>query len=257
MSSPSRVAIITGASSGIGAALARQLVQSGYRVGLIARRIDRLETLKNELGAQAVLAQADVGIRSEIVPAIRSLAEQLGPIDLLIANAGVGRRVHLTPLNVEEIEQVIRVNLLGVIYSLEAVLPEMVQRGSGHIAAVGSVAAFKGMPAESAYCASKAGLCAFMEGLRLQLHGSGVSVTTINPGFVKSEMTAGHRFHMPFLLETDEAARRICRALERKTKEFNFPWQTALLMRGARWLPDWLVVRLMPKQPDDQVFISR
>ncbi|CAN5492195.1 SDR family NAD(P)-dependent oxidoreductase [soil metagenome] len=257
MSAPPRVAISTGASSGIGAALARQLVQAGYRVGLIARRLDRLEALKKELGEQAVLAQADVGVRSEIVGAIRSLADQLGPVDLLVANAGVGHRVRLTPLNVEQIEQVIRVNLLGVIYSLEPVLQEMVKRGSGHIAAVSSVAAFKGMPAESAYCASKAGLCAFMEGLRLQLHGSGVSVTTINPGFVKSEMTAGHRFHMPFLLETDEAARRICRALERKTKEFSFPWQTAMLMRLARWLPDWLVVRLMPKQPDDQIFIGK
>ncbi len=251
MSQPPRVAIITGASSGIGAALARRLASSGFKVGLIARRLDRLEALHAELGGQSAIAQADVGVRQEVVGAIHELAARLGPVDLLIANAGVGHRVQLNPMNVEQIEKVIRVNLLGVIYSLEAVLPAMLDRHSGHLAAISSVAAFKGMPGESAYCASKAGLGAFMEGLRIQLRGTGLAVTTINPGFVKSEMTAGHRFHMPFLLETDEAARRICRALLAKRKVFSFPWQTACLLRLARFLPDALFARVMPPLPGD------
>jgi short-subunit dehydrogenase len=125
----------------------------------------------------------------------------------------------------------------------------MLQRRSGHVAAVSSLAAFKGMPGESAYCASKAAVNAFMEGLRIQLLGSGVAVTTICPGFVKSEMTASHRFHMPFLLDTDVAARRICRALERKKKVFSFPWQTAFLMKLTRWLPDRLLARMVPPLP--------
>lgn len=252
MNSSSRVAIITGASSGIGAALARALAARGYRIGLLARRTERLEALKIELGDCAAVAEADVGQRHQVVAAIHQLADRLGPVDLLIANAGVGHHTNLEPFNVEEIEAVIRVNLLGIVYAIEAVLPAMLERRSGHLAAVSSLAAYKGMPGESAYCASKAAVSAFMEGLRIQLRDRGVWVTTICPGFVKSEMTAGHRFHMPFLLETHEAARRICRALERKVKVFNFPWQTTLLMKLTRWLPDWLVARAVPQLPNKQ-----
>lgn len=252
MNSPSRVAIITGASSGIGAALARVLASKGFKVGLLARRVERLDALKRELGDRAAVAQADVGQRQQVVAAIRELADKLGPVDLLIANAGVGHHTNLNPFNVDDIEQVIRVNLLGVVYAIEAVLPAMLERRSGHLAAVSSLAAYKGMPGESAYCSSKAAVSAFMDGLRIQLRDHGVAVTTICPGFVKSEMTAGHRFHMPFLLEADEAARRICRALERKVKVFDFPWQTALLMKLTRWLPDWLVARAVPQLPNKQ-----
>lgn len=251
MSPSLRVAVITGASSGIGAALARELAGSGFKVGLVARRIEKLHALAKELGANALVAQADVADRAQTVAAIRHLAGNLGPIDLLIANAGVGLHTKLDPFNVEQIEHVIRVNLLGVVYSLEAVLPDMLQRRSGHLAAISSLAAFKGMPGESAYCASKAAVNAFMEGLRIQLRGSGIAVTTICPGFVKSEMTAGHRFHMPFLLDTDVAARRICRALERKKKVFSFPWQTAFLMKLTRWLPDRVLARMTPLPTND------
>jgi short-subunit dehydrogenase len=246
MSVPDRVAVITGASSGIGAALARILAASGYKVGLIARRAERLATLSRELGDRAATAVADVGHREQITQAIRDLAGRLGPVDLLIANAGVGHHTNLDPLNVAEIEETIRVNLLGVVYSIDAVLPDMLKRRSGHLVAVSSVAALKGMPGESGYCASKSGVSAFMEGLRIQLRGCGVAVTTICPGFVKSEMTAGHKFHMPFLLETDDAARRIARAIERKAKVYAFPWQTALALRAARFFPDWLVAKLAP-----------
>jgi short-subunit dehydrogenase len=252
MSPPSRVAVITGASSGIGAAMARVLAAKDYKVGLIARRAERLEALKQELGDRAAVAQADVSVRPQINATIHQLADKLGPVDLLIANAGIGHRTKAEPLNVEEVEEVIRVNLLGVIYSLEAVLPGMLERRSGHLAAISSVAAYKGMPGESAYCASKSAVNAFMEGLRIQLRGRGIVVTTVCPGFIKSEMTAPYQFHMPFLLETDDAARRICRALERKTKVFNFPWQTVFLMKLARWLPDRVVARLVPKHPGEE-----
>ena len=252
MSPPSHVAIITGASSGIGAALARVLVGKGYKVGLIARRADRLEALSQELGDRVAVASADVTQRPQIVGAIHHLADKLGPVDLLIANAGLGHHTGIEPFNVEEIEQVFRVNLFGVVYAIEAVLPGMLARRTGHLAAVSSIAAYKGMPGESAYCASKSAVSTFMEGLRIQLRGRGIAVTTICPGFVKSEMTAGHKFHMPFLLETDDAAGRICRALERKTKVFNFPWQMAFLMKLTRWLPDRLMARVVPQNEEDR-----
>ncbi len=245
-----QVAVITGASSGIGWALAKTLAAEGCKVGLVARRHDKLELLAKEIdqcGGTAALVPADVGDRTETVSAIQELAGQLGPIDLLIANAGVGVPTLVEPMNVPDLEAMFRVNVLGVIYAIEAVLPEMLQRGRGHVAAVSSLGAYKGLPGESGYCASKAALNTFLEGLRIQLRGRGVAVTTICPGFVLTPMTAINDFHMPWVLQAEEAARRIVNALRRRCKVYNFPWQTALLMKLTGWLPDWVLERAMRK----------
>src|SRR5262249_15656211 len=140
-----------------------------------------------------------------------------------------------------------RVNVLGVIYSFEAVLPEMLKRGGGHLAAVSSLAAYKGLPGESAYCASKAAGNRYLEGVRIQLRGKGIAVTTVCPGFVETPVTDVNNFKMPWLLEADEAARRIVRALRRRRKVYNFPWQMTLLMKLTRWLPDWILARSMKR----------
>jgi short-subunit dehydrogenase len=243
-----QVAVVTGASSGIGRALAKALAAEGARVGLVARRREALEQLAAEIGqagGSAVVAPADVGERESVVPAIREVAVRLGPVDLLVANAGVGAPTLLEPFNVADVEKMFRVNTLGVVYAVEAVLPEMLRRGRGHLAAVSSLAAYKGLPGESAYCGSKAAVNAFMEGLRIQLRGKGVAVTTICPGFVKTPMTSVNDFAMPFVISADEAARRIVGALRRRVKVFNFPWQTTLMMKLTRWLPDWLMARAM------------
>ena len=108
-----------------------------------------------------------------------------------------------------------------------------------------SLAAYRSLPGESGYCASKAALNSFLEGLRIQLRGRGIAVTTVCPGFVRTPMTEVNQFKMPFLLEADEAARRIVGALRRRRKVYNFPWQMALLMKVTRWLPDWVVARHM------------
>jgi short-subunit dehydrogenase len=243
-----QTAVVTGASSGIGWALAKALAAAGARVGLVARRRDALEQLAAEIGqtgGTAAVAPADVGDRVSVVAAIHDVAARLGPVDLLVANAGVGAPTLLEPFNVAEIEKMFRVNTLGVVYAIEAVLPDMLRRGRGHLAAVSSLGAYKGLPGESGYCASKAAVNTFLEGLRIQLRGRGIVVTTICPGFVRTPMTSVNEFHMPFLLEADEAARRIVRALGRRKKVFNFPWPTALLMRLTRWLPDWVMARTM------------
>jgi short-subunit dehydrogenase len=250
MSFANQVAVITGASSGIGWALARELARHQCRVGLVARRQDKLEALAGEIrgaGGTAACAVADVADRAQTVPAIHALRTALGPIDLLVANAGFGAPTVLEPLNIDQVEQMFRVNVLGVVYSIEAVLPEMLQRGRGHLAAVSSLAAYKGLPGESAYCASKAAVNSYLEGLRIQLRGRGLAVTTICPGFVKTPMTDVNDFKMPWLLQADEAARRIVRALGRRQKVYNFPWQMSLLMKVTRWLPDWVMARTMRK----------
>lgn len=248
MSFTDQVAIITGTSSGIGWALARTLATEGCKVGLVARRREQLAELAGQIektGGTAAFAVADVAEREQVLTAIHDLTALLGPVDLLVANAGVGAPTTLAPFNVGDVERMFRVNLLGVVYSLEAVLPQMLERGRGHLAAISSLAAFKGLPGESGYTSSKAAVNVFMEGLRVQLRSKGIAVTTICPGFVKTPMTEVNEFKMPWLLTAEDAARRIVRALKRKRKIYNFPWQMSLFMKFARWAPDWLVERMM------------
>lgn len=248
MSFANQVAVITGASTGIGHALARELASQGARVGLLARRQELLAQLADQIrqaGGTAAIAPADVGERGQLKAAIAELRQQLGPIDLLIANAGVGVSTRLDQSNIDDVERMVRVNLLGVIYSIEAVLPEMLQRGKGHLAAVSSLAAYKGLPGESGYCCTKAAVNAYLEGLRIQLKPLGIHVTCICPGFVQTPMTATHQFEMPFLMSAEEAARRILVGLRRRVGVLNFPWPMTLLLKASRWAPDWVVRRYM------------
>ena len=248
MSFTDQVAVITGASSGIGWELAKALAAEKCKVGLVARRRDLLENLAGEIrqaGGAAEVAAADIADRTQTLDAIHYLAGRLGPIDLLVANAGVGAPTLLDPVNIADVEKMFQVNVLGMVYAIEAVLPEMLQRKRGHLAGVSSLAAYKGLPGESAYCASKAAVKAYLEGLRIQLRSHGIHVTTICPGFVKTPMTAINNFHMPWLMEPDDAARRIVRALKARRKVYNFPWQMSIFMGVVRWLPDWIVARTM------------
>ncbi len=243
-----QVAIVTGASSGIGWALAKELAAHKCKVGLIARRGDRLAALAEEIrlsGVQAAFAVADVSNRLQTLRAFKAVRQELGPVDLLVANSGLGMHTPLKPMEVERVEHMMRVNIFGVMYAIEGVLPEMLERGRGHLAAVSSLAAYKGFPGESGYCASKAAVYVYMEGLRLQLRHRGIAVTTICPGFVRTAMTDNHQFHMPWMMDADQAARRIVRALKKRRKVYNFPWQTTFLTKFTRWVPDWLLARTM------------
>ena len=243
-----RVVLITGASSGIGRALALRLAECGAKVGLVARREELLMELAGQLqglGAMAAVAVADVSKRGEMQRATQHIRERLGPIDVLIANAGVGMPTLLDPLNVGDVERMFQVNVFGVIYAIEAVLPEMVRRRSGRIAAVSSMAAFKGLPGESAYCATKAAVNVYLEGLRIQLRSHGVAVTIACPGFVATPMTEANDFAMPFLIGADRAAASILHAIHRRKKLHRFPRRMSWLMHLARWLPDWIIARGM------------
>jgi short-subunit dehydrogenase len=255
MTFANQVGVITGASSGIGWAVAKELACRGCRVGLIARREDRLRALADEIhaaGGKAAFAVADVGERQQTLAAFRAVRDQLGPADLLFANSGVGLPTPLEPLNVPQTENMFRVNTLGVVYAIEAVLPEMLRRGQGHLAAVSSLAAYKGLPGESAYCASKAAVNVYMEGLRIQLRSRGIFVTTVCPGFIATPMTAVNEFKMPWLMSAEKAAKKIVRALERRCKVYNFPWQTALFTKIGAWMPDWIIARALRDKTGDR-----
>jgi short-subunit dehydrogenase len=247
---------VTGASSGIGRALALQLATDGYRVGLIARRADLLESvfrLIAAIGGTSAAAVADVGDRDAVRRAIAEIEEQLGPTEVLVANAGFGAPTRLDPLNIDAVQQTFRVNLMGVIYSIEAVLPGMLARRRGQLLAVSSLAGEKGLPGESAYCASKAAVNVYMEGLRIALRGKGVVVTTVCPGFVRTPMAPMDSAATPFIMSAEAAAGRIARLIVRRRGGVHrFPRRMALLTSLIARLPDAVVARLVGAEGDAQ-----
>jgi short-subunit dehydrogenase len=242
-----RVVLITGASSGIGRALALELGKRGARLGLTARRAEELSKVAEEVsraGGQALALPADVRRAEEINKVAERVREKWGRVDVLIANAGMSTTTAGTHLDASEAGDVITVNVIGVVNSVAAVLPDMVKRGDGHLVAISSLASYRGLPKSGAYSASKAAVSTFFESLRVDLRRNGVAVTTIHPGFIRTPMTANRKKKLPFLLEADDAACRIIKAVERRARTYAFPWQLASLVRVIRHMPGSLYDRL-------------
>lgn len=242
-----QVVFITGASSGIGSGLAIELGRRGATLGLLARRADVLGEMAKEVesaGGQALALPADVRNPDAVRAAADKLRARFGRIDLLVANAGVGATTDAKDLRPNDVADVININVLGAVNSATAVIPEMVQRGQGHLVAISSLAAYRGLPKSGAYCASKAALSAFFESLRLDLRNTGVDVTIIHPGFIKTPLTAGRQAQMPFLMELDTAVKKIVRAIELRRKSYAFPWQLASIVRAGLLFPNALYDRI-------------
>jgi len=245
------VCFITGASSGLGMGLAMRLARDGFSVGLAARRRDLLEEVAGRIrdqGGTAAVFPCDVSHRAQLSAAVLNCEKELGSVDLLVANAGVSMNTRVEAFDAEEIEQVIRINLLGAIYATEAVLGGMLRRGRGQIVAVSSIAGFAGLPMSAAYSASKGGMTNFFESLRIDLRGSGVHVTVITPGFVKTPMTDHNEHPMPFLMDLEPAVALMARAIHKRKKSLAFPWPLAAIAWTARLLPrpayDWVASRV-------------
>jgi|SRR5436190_15358197 len=244
-----KVVLITGASSGIGRALGVRLASQGAAVGLLARRRDLLANAVAEIeaaGGRALALPADVTHAESVKAAACELRRQFGYIDLLIANAGVGGTTYAVDLCEKEVAQLIRVNVVGVVNSVTAVTPHMIKRGNGHLVVISSLAAYRGLPKSAAYCASKAGVSALFESLRIDLLHTGVDVSIIHPGFIKTPLTAGRR-HMPYLMELDDAVDKMVWAIEKRKRTYSFPWQLATIVRACMLLPipiyDWIAAR--------------
>jgi short-subunit dehydrogenase len=245
-----RTVFITGASSGFGFALAHLYAKAGDRVALAARRKERLDALADELrnaGGTALALVCDVSDRTAVHEAVRQCEAELGPVDLLIANAGLSKRVKARAFDAEVMDKVIRINLMGTVYCIEAVIPGMVERGQGQLVAIGSLAGYRGLPGAAPYCASKAALISMMESLRIDLRKEGIAVTTICPGYVKTELTANTTHPKPFMMELDRAAPIIYRAIERKVSEYAFPWPLSGAVKFGRFLPNAIYDRLVTK----------
>ncbi|HYY42401.1 MAG TPA: SDR family NAD(P)-dependent oxidoreductase [Pyrinomonadaceae bacterium] len=232
--------LITGASSGIGRALAVELARRGARVGLLARRAGALQNVVGEIetvGGRALALAADVTDGAAVRGAAEQLRAQFGPVDVLVANAGVSGRLGLKQFDADDVADVLAVNVNGAANSVAAVLPEMIARGRGQLVAISSLAAYRGLPKSAPYCASKAALTALFESLRIDLRRTGVDVSIIHPGFIKTPLTAKRHTRMPYLMELDAATQKIVRAIERRRKLYAFPWPLASLVRLGLIMP--------------------
>ncbi|MSQ94137.1 MAG: SDR family NAD(P)-dependent oxidoreductase [Gemmataceae bacterium] len=250
MSPSTPTALITGAGSGIGRALARLLAQEGYAIAVVDLREDGMRSLAEELPGQRVAWRiADVTDATGLQEAVRELEAALGPIDLLVANAGIGIETKAVNYSAADMAKVLNVNLIGVSNSIAAVLPGMIERKRGHLVGISSIASYRGLPRMIAYSASKAGVNAIMDGLRVELTPLGVRVSTICPGWIRTPLTKDIGGDLAFILEVDEAAREIAYAIRNKLVFYTFPrpmrWRMRLLTMLPRSWQDWYITRLM------------
>lgn len=246
-----KVVFITGASSGIGRGLALELGRRGAIAGLLARRAETLRELVGEIeqaGGRAIAVPGDVRDAAAVRAAADELRKRCERIDVLIANAGIATTGHITEVRPEVVDEVMGINVVGAANSVAAVLPEMVKRGSGHLVAISSLSAYRGLPKSAVYCASKAAMSAFFESIRVDLRGTGLDVTIIHPGFIKTPLTAGRKAEMPYLMELDDAVRKIVRAIETRRRSYAFPWQLASIVRAAMLFPIPLYDRIVSKR---------
>ena len=246
-----KVVFLTGASSGIGEGLALEIAGHGAIVGLLARREDLLKELAEKCEQKVGIARyfaVDVVDAEAVAGAAKTLRDEFGKIDILIANAGIGGNNKETrELQPVAVKKVIDINLIGAVNSVAAVLPAMLERGSGQLVAISSLAGFRGLPKSAAYSASKAGMTAFFESVRLDVQHQGVAVTIIQPGFIRTPLTSGRAAKMPFLMELEDALPLFIKAIEKKKKFSAFPWQLATFVRAGRifptWMYDWIAAR--------------
>ena len=246
------VTLITGAASGLGRELARRLAREGARVAGLDLSADGLAALEQELkndGGRSAVAAADVTDAAAVRDAVARLESQLGPTDLLIAGAGVGRATPAVDFDAAAFSQTIAVNLVGVANSIAAVLPGMRQRRRGQLAALSSLASYRGLPHMAAYCASKAGVNALMDSLRVELRPFGIDCSTLCPGWVRTPMTEALDLRGVRMLTVQDAAARILDALRRRRAFAAFPAGNVWQVRVLRYLPrpaaDWLAHRLL------------
>jgi NAD(P)-dependent dehydrogenase (short-subunit alcohol dehydrogenase family) len=241
-----RVVLVTGASGGIGRELVRQLAALDAVIAAIDLDEKGLSLLQSLVaGRPFASAVGDVTDRESLFPAVQQLEKQLGPVDLLIANAGIGVETTASTFKAADVERQLQVNLVGVANSIEAVLPGMLQRRRGHIVGMSSLASYRGLPRMWGYCASKSGLNSMLEGLRVELRPHGISVTSICPGWIRTRLTEMVNVPKPYLMEPEMAVRRMVDAIRRRKNFIAFPAKAAWQVRVLRWLPAALSDRLI------------
>jgi len=246
---PLRV-LITGASSGIGAALACEYARRGALLGLVGRNAQRLQQLSETLGSQSHVYQADVRDAQGMRAVATDFVARHGGADVVIANAGVSAGTLTEHGEDHEVfREIMDINVLGMVHTFSPFLPGMRAARSGTLVGIASVAGIRGLPGAGAYSASKSAATTYLESLRVEARGSGVSVLTIAPGYIDTPMTERNPYPMPFMLPADTAARRMIGAIERGRPYTVVPWQMGLVAMALRVLPRWAYDRLFARAP--------
>jgi short-subunit dehydrogenase len=241
---------ITGASSGIGQALAEHYAKEGAIIGLAARRQDLLNTLQDSLTTETMTYALDVRDAEALAEAANDFISRFGAPDIVIANAGVSAGT-LTENrdDIKTFKGVIDINLLGMVHTFQPFIESMKQAGKGSLVGIASVAGIRGLPGAGAYSASKAAVIAYLESLRVELSINGIHVTTIAPGYIKTPMTDINEYAMPFLMAPEVAAKKFAQAIAKKKRFIVIPWQMGWLARVMRFLPPWLWDTMMKHAP--------
>ena len=247
---PVRKLFLTGASSGIGQALAEHYAAQGALLGLVARRAMPLQALATRWPGQISCYPLDVTDAAALRAAADDFIGRLGVPDIVIANAGVSVGT-LTehPEDLAVIRQVMDTNLYGMAATFSPFIGGMRRAGGGRLVGIASVAGIRGLPGSEAYSASKAAVISYLESLRVELRASGIKVVTVCPGYIATPMTAGNPFPMPFLMPADSAAARFAQAIERGRSYVVVPWQMAVVAKILRLLPNALYDRLLASAP--------
>ncbi len=248
MTFENKTILITGASTGIGKALAEKFSRIKCNLILTARRVELLEEIKSNSAngsADIFIFKNDVSDREDVK---QTMIKIKNDIDIAILNAGVGRTINPDSYNSADGDYVYSINVLGLVYWIEELLPSMKKNGNGIIAGVSSLADNRGYPGSSFYCGSKAAASVMLEGLRVEFIKYGIKVITIKPGFVATPMTAKHKFHMPFLMAPEKAAGIIFRGIRKEKKVIQFPWQTGLGAKLVSIIPNFIFDRIMKIQ---------
>jgi NADP-dependent 3-hydroxy acid dehydrogenase YdfG len=238
-----RSVLVTGASSGIGRALALEYARRGAHVFVTARREAELASLCADItaaGGRASKAVCDVADTRAAYDVVRAAEREMGSLDMVIANAGIGGTAHAVRFALDDVMRMFDVNVKGAVATLASAIPIMLERKQGHLVGVSSLAGRRALPASAAYSASKAALSTFLEGLRIDLAPSGIGVTDVQPGFVETPLTDKNEFSMPFMWPVDKAARYIADRLERAPRIVAFPLPLAAASRLSQFLPFWI-----------------
>lgn len=242
--------VISGASSGIGLALAQHYLQQGAVIAAFARRAELLEALKLQFPQQVHCYPLDVRDQSAIQAAAHDFISKAGVPDIVIANAGVSRGT-LTEYaeDLHAFQQVMDINVLGIAKTFQPFIAPMRETGKGTLVGISSVAGFRGLPGSEAYSASKAAATSYLESLRVELRNSGIKVVTLCPGYIRTPMTDVNTYPMPFIIDADDAARRFARVIEKQKSFAVVPWQMGMVGWLLKKLPNWLYDRAFSKAP--------
>lgn len=251
MNLANKIVVLTGASSGIGYQLAKLLPKENCSLALIARRKNILDELVQDLNDKKIHAksyQCDVGKIHEVQIAFEKIKKDFGRIDIAILNAGISSRAELNDYSSARAKEIFDINTLGIVNCVEQVLPDFMEQKNGMIVGVTSLAESRGFPKSGFYNASKSAASLLLESLRIELKPYNIKVITVKPGFVRTPMTDKNKFHMPFLMDVEKAAKIIISGIKKGKKIIQFPLPMVMGAKMFKITPDWLFDYLMSKE---------